>query len=105
MDNLGKAIYMAAFALMFVIAVSVALYLYGILTDYLNTSNNILGVDSRAEAAMSSESATARNINRSEIYITLFNMRQMHIEKLTVNGKSVTPDDVDNYRAGASNSR
>ena len=99
MSNLGKAIYMAAFAFLFVIAATTSIYLYGTLNTYLNSTTETLGMSQRAEgASIDSTSSTARDITRSEIYITLFNMEQMHVNSLTVNGNTVTPKDVDDYK-------
>ena len=59
----------------------------------------MINVDKRAEAISVDDSiSTDREITRSEIYITLFNMEQMHVNSLTVNGNTVTPKDVDDYK-------
>ena len=99
MSNLGKAIYMAAFAFLFVIAATTSIYLYGTLNGYLNSTTETLGMSQRAEgASIDSTASIARDITRSEIYITLFNMEQMHVNSLTVNGNTVTSGDVERYK-------
>lgn len=99
MGNLGKAIYMAAFAFLFVIAATTSIYLYGTLNSYLNSTTNTLGMSQRSEGTVNdSLTSVTREINRSEIYITLYNMNQMHVTSLTVNGNTVVPQDVENYK-------
>ena len=38
-----------------------------------------------------------RDIDRSEILITLYNMDQMHIKSLTINNITITPEEVNQY--------
>lgn len=103
MSNLGKAIYMAAFAFLFVIAATTSIYLYGTLNSYLNSTTETLGMSQRSEGvSIDNTSSTVRDITRSEIYITMYNMDQMHIKSLTVNGNTVTPEDVENYKISKS---
>ena len=99
MSNLGRAIYLAAFTLMFIVAASTAIYLYSSLNSYLITSNSIISVNKRAESISYDDTLdTDRVITRSEIYITLFNMEQMHVKELHVMDEyKVTPDDVSDY--------
>ncbi len=87
MTNLGKAIYMATMALMFVFAASVAIYLYGTLNDYLDSATNLIGVSNRAEAASDDTGSTSktREITVGEVLITAYNMEQMHIDTLNLN--------------------
>lgn len=90
MSNLGKAIYMACFALMFVFAATTSIYLYGTLNTYLDSSTTLTTIGNRTENATEIKKE-ARKITRSEIYITLFNMQEMHIDQLQVY-KSATSD-------------
>lgn len=95
MDNLGHAIYMACFALLFVFAASISIYLYTTLNTYLNDASNFTNISYRAEGVSNEDlSNFKRDITSAEIYITLHNMEQMHVGKLTVAGKSVKPADV-----------
>lgn len=96
MDNLGKAIYMACSVFLFIVAASASIYLYGTLNSYLGISTQGIGIDKRAEVTNIDGVKKQRDITRSEIYITLFNMEQMHIDSLTVNNFTVSKDDVTN---------
>lgn len=95
MDNIGKALVMAGCALMFTLASSTSIYLYGTLNTYLDEATASTAVVFRAEG-MSNEDLVnfQREITVAEIYITLFNMEQMHVETLVVDGHTVTRNDV-----------
>lgn len=93
MSNLGKAIFMACFALMFVFAATTAIYLYGTLNTYLDSSTTLTTIGNRTESA-TENSKTEREITRSEIYITLYNMEAMYVDKLEVDGVTVTSQQV-----------
>lgn len=97
MSNLGKAVYMAAFAFLFIVAATTAIYLYGTLNAYLNSTTSIIDMADRAEGILVDDTSTTRDIQRSEIYITLFNMRQMNVSSVTVNGNKVSQSDVEEY--------
>lgn len=103
MDNLGKAIYMACSVFLFIIAATASIYLYGTLNSYLGISTQGIGIDKRAEVTNIDGVKKQRDITRSEIYITLFNMEQMHIDNLTVNNFTVSKDDVINKTGDYSN--
>lgn len=95
MDSLGRAIYMACFALMFIVAASISIYLYGTLNTYLEQASNSTAITNRTEGIANEDLLNfKRDISVSEIYITLFNMTQMHVTSLTVNGITVTENDV-----------
>ena len=95
MTNLGKAIYMATMALMFVFAASVAIYLYGTLNDYLDSATNLIGVSNRAEGASDDTGSTSktREITVGEVLITAYNMEQMHIDTLKLNNREINVKD------------
>lgn len=102
MNNLGRALYMAAFAFMFIVAATTAIYLYGTLNFYLNNTTETLGLTERAESAITDNTVSnVRDIDRAEIYITLFNMSQMHVKTVKLHVKSedyiVSPSDVEAY--------
>lgn len=106
MSNLGKAIYMAGFALLFVVAATTSIYLYGTLNSYLETSTGLINVEKRAENALGNDTENYRKITRSEIYITLYNMEQMHVKKITVkddssNSYEYTSEEMNEIQAGA----
>lgn len=84
MSNLGKAIYMACFALLFIFAASTSIYLYNTLSVYLKSTTGLAGVEKRTEAAVADTSIKAREATRSEILITLYNMEQMHVKAMLV---------------------
>ena len=85
MDNLGKAVLMAGFAFMFTLAASISIYLYSTLDRYLDQATASTSIVNRAEGISSEDLRNfEREITIAEIYITLFNMEQMHIDELTV---------------------
>ena len=93
MENAGKAIYMACFALIFVVAASISIYLYGTLDEYLDRATEGTQVTNRTEGVANEDLLNfKRNISVSEIYITLYNMTQMHVTELKVNGKKITQE-------------
>lgn len=94
MSDLGKAIYMACFALMFVVAASTAIYMYGTLSAHLDTATGINGVEKRTESEATDTTIKERLVDRSEIYITLYNMEQMHINRIEFCGDIITKTDV-----------
>lgn len=97
MENAGKAIYTASFALIFVVAASISIYLYGTLNAYLEKTSGSTNVVNRTEGVANEDLLNyKRKISVSEIYITLYNMRQMHVTSLTVDDITVTEDDVSN---------
>ena len=105
MENAGKALYIAGFALLFVFAASTAIYLYGILFSYMNnaTTGTNLGYRAENSSTVNSFSSSKREVTVDEIYITLFKMEQMHVEKLDVDGISVTLLDVKDETSKFSN--
>ena len=97
MSDLGKAIYMAASVFLFIVAATTSIYLYSSLNSYLELmTKNTVNITNRAEVEVIDGTKKTREIGRSEIYITLFNMEQMNVEKLMVDGYTVTKDDVYN---------
>ena len=97
MSDLGKAIYMAASVFLFIVAATTSIYVYSSLNSYLELmTKNTVNITNRAEVEIIDGTKKTREIGRSEIYITLFNMEQMNVEKLTVDGYTVTKDDVYN---------
>ena len=84
MSDLGKAIYMAASVFLFIVAASTAIFLYGTLNEYLKISTVGVGVQQRAETEIADGTPKVREATRAEIYITLFNMEQMHVDSLTI---------------------
>ena len=105
MNNLGKALVMAGFAFLFIVAATTSIYLYGNLNTFLNTSTETIGIKGRAEAGMQDASFTTRPITKSEIYITLFNLKQMHVWSIIVDGNAVTQDNFNAYKSTGSNDK
>lgn len=96
MDNLGKAIYFASFALIFVFAASISIYLYSTVHAYVKNANASTNISYRTEGASDENLRNfKREISLGEVLITLYNMEQMNVDKLIVNGYDVTPDDVE----------
>ena len=97
MSDLGKAIYMAASVFLFIVAATTSIYVYSSLNSYLELmTKDTVNITNRAEVEIIDGTKKTREIGRSEIYITLFNMEQMNVEKLMVDGYTVTKDDVHN---------
>ena len=83
MDNLSKAVYMSAFALLFVFAASVSIYLYATLDNYLEEGVNSAKIVNRAESSTEENlSNYKRDIDINEIYLVAHNMKQMHVDIL-----------------------
>lgn len=96
MDNLGKAIYFASFALIFVFAASISIFLYSTVNVYVQKSNESTNLSYRAEDTSNEDLRNfKREITVGEILITLYNMEQMHVSELKVNGYAVTPSDIE----------
>lgn len=95
MDNLGKFIYMAASAFLFILATTASIYSYSRLQVYLTSANTSISITNRAEANVIDGTKKQREITRSEIYITLFNMEQMNVSTLTVFGETIKPENVE----------
>lgn len=99
MNNLSKALYLAAFALMFVFAASTAIYLYSTLSNYLDVAKDSADIKNRVENSNEGTYATnyKRTIPKGEVYITLLNMEQMNVKKLEliVGGISYTVEPID----------
>ena len=95
MSDLGKAIYMAASVFLFIVAATTSIYVYSSLNSYLELmTKSAVNVTNRAEVTVADGTKETRKIGRSEIYITLFNMEQMNVEKLTVGGYTVDEENV-----------
>ena len=107
MSNLGRAIYMACFTLLFIFATSTSIYLYNTLSVYLKSTAGLAGVEKRTEASVADTSKKNRDVTRSEILITLCNMEQMHVKavNLRLNGVeiNVTAEDAYNVTEGVPN--
>lgn len=105
MENASKALYIGSFALLFVFAITVAIFLYSSLSKFLNEETFSISISERAESATSENMTNfKRDITRGEIYVMLYNMDQMHVDKLTISGvATVTREDVEeenlNYNA------
>lgn len=94
MDNLGKAIYFASFALIFVFAASISIYLYSTVNVFVKEANASNNISFRAENTSNEDLRNfKRKITVGEILITLQNMDQMHVTVLNVDGTIVTIDD------------
>jgi len=98
MDNLGRAIYMAGFALLFVFAASTAIYLYSFLLSYMKDVTTNTNIQYHAESTVTGESSgvTKRQVTGDEIYLVAYQMEQMHVDKLVLqydsNEVSITKD-------------
>ena len=100
MANVGKALHLGGFALLFVFAASISIYLYGSLFGYLNlaTDNDTAAtnLDYRVENTIDVSSSTSikREATVGEIYVTLLNMEQMHVDSIVLGSFEVTVNDV-----------
>lgn len=86
MDNIGKFLYMAASALLFIFALTTSIYLYGTLHTYLESATGLTNVYNRVEGEAYEPTSSKRAIPWGEIYITIANMDQMHVSKVTIDG-------------------
>lgn len=100
MSDLGKAIYMACSALLFIFAATASIYLYTTLNTYLDEAIFLTNVYDRAEgqkelAAGEKREVEKRKISASEVLITITNMEQMHVETVIVNGTTFSVNDTE----------
>lgn len=95
MSDLGKAIYMACSALLFIFAATASIYLYTTLNTYLDEAIFLTNVYDRAEgqkelAAGEKREVEKRKIGASEVLITITNMEQLHINAVVVKVNNTT---------------
>lgn len=105
MSDVGKAIYLACSALLFIFAATASIYLYTTLNTYLDDAIFLTNVYDRAEGQKElnvgeERKAEKRKIGASEVLITITNMEQMHIDSVVVKVNSTavkfsTKDDND----------
>lgn len=100
MSDLGKAIYMACSALLFIFAATASIYLYTTLNTYLDEAIFLTNVYDRAEgqkelAAGEKREVEKRKIGASEVLITITNMEQMHVKTVIVNGTTFSVNDTE----------
>lgn len=89
MSDIGKAVYLACSALLFIFAATASIYLYTTLNAYLDEGISLSNVYNRAEgqkelATNETPKAEKRKIGASEVLITITNMQEMHIDKVNV---------------------
>ncbi len=89
MSDVGKAIYMACGAFLFIFAATASIYLYTTLNTYLDDAIFLTNVYDRAEGQKELEvgeerKVESRKIGASEVLITITNMEQMHINAVEV---------------------
>lgn len=93
MSDVGKAIYMACGAFLFIFAATASIYLYTTLNTYLDDAIFLTNVYDRAEGQKElnvgeERKAEKRKIGASEVLITITNMEQMHIDSVIVKVKA-----------------
>lgn len=89
MSDVGKAIYMACGAFLFIFAATASIYLYTTLNTYLDDAIFLTNVYDRAEGQKElnvgeERKVEKRKIGASEVLITITNMEQMHINAVEV---------------------
>ncbi len=89
MSDVGKAIYLACSALLFIFAATASIYLYTTLNTYLDDAIFLTNVYDRAEGQKElnvgeERKVEKRKIGASEVLITITNMEQMHINAVEV---------------------
>lgn len=89
MSDVGKAIYMACGAFLFIFAATASIYLYTTLNTYLDDAIFLTNVYDRAEGQKELDVGEERKVEKrkigaSEVLITITNMEQMHINAVEV---------------------
>lgn len=84
MYDIGKVIYFACSALLFIFAATTSVYLYGTLNNNIDQMANITNVYNRVEGDVVESKNEKRNIEVGEIYTTITNMEQMHIDTVRI---------------------
>ena len=89
MSDVGKAIYMACGAFLFIFAATASIYLYTTLNTYIDDAIFLTNVYDRAEGQKElnvgeERKVEKRKIGASEVLITITNMEQMHINAVEV---------------------
>lgn len=90
MSDIGKAIYLACSALLFIFAATASIYLYTTLNAYLDEGISLTNVYERVEGQEELDVGEERKVEKrkigaSEILITITNMEQMHVTEVRVN--------------------
>ena len=95
MSDVGKAIYLACSALLFIFAATASIYLYTTLNTYLDDAIFLTNVYDRAEGQKELDVGEERKVEKrkigaSEVLITITNMEQMHINAVVVKVNNTT---------------
>lgn len=93
MSDIGKAIYLACSALLFIFAATTSIYLYTTLNTHMDVATEIANVYDRAEGEALNP-PEKRKVTWGEIYITLTKMEQMHVSKVIIGVKEFTAGNV-----------
>ena len=89
MDNLGKALYMAAGVLLFIVALTASVFLYNKIIENANIALVVSDMGERAESVSTEGIDHTRKIMRSEIIGSIIEMDSLQINKIIVdNGNS-----------------
>ena len=86
MDNLGKALHIGVGVLLFIIALTSSIVLYGRIMDYVDKGIKISDSDRRAEVATNIYTSTEREIDSSEIIMSLVKIHSTIADIINVNG-------------------
>lgn len=88
MDNLGKALHIGVGVLLFIIALTSSVILYGRVMDYIDKGLHVSNSDRRAEETTDvSSSSFERPIDSSEIIMALVKIHSSNIDIIEVAGK------------------
>lgn len=86
MDNLGKALHIAVGVLLFIIALTSSVILYGRVMDYIDAGLRVSNSDKRAEEATDIYTSYERPISHSEIIMSLAKIHSINADIVKVNG-------------------
>lgn len=86
MDNLGKALHIAVGVLLFIIALTSSVILYGRVMDYIDVGLRVSNSDRRAEESTDIYTSLERPISHSEIIMSLVKIHSTNADIIEVNG-------------------
>lgn len=90
MDNLGKALHIGVGVLLFIIALTSSIIMYGRLMDYVEAGIRVSDDGRRAEISSSIYEYNERKITHSEVIMSLVQIHSTNANKVLVKSKGAT---------------
>lgn len=98
MEDVGKALIMAAQILMFVFAATISIYLYSVLTNSINEIMLASDYSNRGDAIFgSSETSDTRDVTKAEIILAILDLKDKYTKLGDLDYKVIVGTDVYTY--------